>query len=175
MRTAPELMSEIPFFSGQAAFALRVRQASVTLYEQMDLCLQAYELKLPAYATSLVQALYHRGPASVSTLAEELGLSHQLASQRLRWLADEGLVGIGENPADRRRRLVSLTAAGQVEAEKLQTFLPKLERAYGDLFEEVGMDLHKGMVDARAALTASPLLARMQQDTGMPAASSDAG
>ncbi|WP_417490613.1 MarR family winged helix-turn-helix transcriptional regulator [Maricaulis sp.] len=158
-------MTEIPFFGSRAAFALRVRQASTALYEQMDECLKAHGLLLPAYATSLVQTLYHGGPQSVSALAESLGLSHQLASQRLRWLVREGLVEIGDDPDDRRRRLVSLTPAGQAEGDKLQAFLPRLEQAYCDLFDEIGMDLHQGMVDARAALLASPLLARMQADT----------
>lgn len=158
-------MIEIPFFGSRAAFALRVRQASTALYDQMDECLQAHGLVLPAYATSLVQTLYHGGPQSVSALAESLGLSHQLASQRLRWLHTEGLVEISDDPDDRRRRLVRLTPAGQGEGEKLQAFLPRLEQAYCDLFDEIGMDLHKGMVDARAALLASPLLGRMQTET----------
>lgn len=168
-------MSEIPFFGSRAAFALRVRQASAALYEQMDQCLQAHGLTLPAYATSLVQTLYHGGPQSVSALAESLGLSHQLASQRLRWLVKQGLVAIGDDPEDRRRRLVSLTPDGQAEGDKLQAFLPKLEQAYGDLFDEIGMDLHRGMVDARAALLASPLLARMQTDTDKQAPRRSAG
>ncbi|WP_417484448.1 MarR family winged helix-turn-helix transcriptional regulator [Maricaulis salignorans] len=168
-------MNEIPFFGRPAAFALRVRQASAALYEQMDQCLQAHGLTLPAYATSLVQTLYHGGPQSVSALAERLGLSHQLASQRLRWLVKEGLVVIGDDPEDRRRRLVSLTSAGQTEGDKLQAFLPRLERAYSDLFDEIGMDLHTGMVDARAALLARPLLTRMQTETGMQAPQRSAG
>ncbi|WP_339743655.1 MarR family transcriptional regulator [uncultured Maricaulis sp.] len=155
-------MSEIPFFDGRAAFALRVRQASVDLYEQMDECLQAHGLLLPAYATSLVQTLFHVGSQSVSALAEELGLSHQLASQRLKWLEKEGLVEIGDDPDDRRRRQVRLTESGTQEAQKLQTFLPLLERAYSHLFDEIGMDLHRGLVDGRNALSTKSLLARMQ-------------
>ena len=155
-------MSEIPFFDSRAAFALRVRQASVDLYEQMDESLQAHGLALPAYTTSLVQTLHHVGPQSVSALADELGLSHQLASQRLKWLVSEGLVEIGDDPDDRRRRQVRLTAAGREEASKLQAFLPLLERAYSHLFDEIGMDLHRGLIEARDALKASPLLARMR-------------
>ena len=111
----------------------------------------------------------------MSALAERLGLSHQLASQRLRWLVKEGLVVIGDDPNDRRRRLVSLTPAGQTEGDKLQAFLPKLEQAYRDLFDEIGMDLHKGMVDARTALLARPLLARMQTETVTQAPQHSAG
>jgi DNA-binding MarR family transcriptional regulator len=168
-------MSDIPFFSGRAAFALRLRQSSAMLGEQMDQCLQAHGLSLPAYATGLVQTLYHRGPESVSALAEELGLSHQLASQRLRWLVTQGLVSIIDNPADRRRRLVGLTAAGQAEAELLQAFLPQLDRAYRDLFDEINMDLNQGLIDARAALDTRPLLARMQENSVSQASSGDGG
>lgn len=155
-------MSEIPFFDSRAAFALRVRQASVDLYEQMDQCLQAHGLILPAYTTSLVQTLHHAGPQSVAALAEELGLSHQLASQRLKWLVNEGLVAIGDDPDDGRRRQVRLTAAGKLEADKLQTFLPLLEQAYSHVFDEIGVDLHHGLIAARTALKTSPLLDRMR-------------
>tara|TARA_R110002096_G_scaffold17030_14_gene58647 strand:- start:1357 stop:1830 length:474 start_codon:yes stop_codon:yes gene_type:complete len=154
-------MSDIPYFDSRAAFALRVRQASADLYEQMDECLQAHGLILPAYTTSLVQTLHHVGPQSVAALADELDLSHQLASQRLKWLVNEGLVEIGDDPDDRRRRQVKLTAAGKREAQKLQAFLPMLERAYSDVFDEIGVDLHRGLIEARTALQTRSLLARM--------------
>ncbi|MBL8987139.1 MAG: MarR family transcriptional regulator [Gemmatimonadetes bacterium] len=153
-------MKEIPFFSTPAAFAMRVGQLATTIYDQMDGCLAAQGVKLPGYTTSIVQALFHAGPQSISDLATELQLSHQLASQRVQWLVRRGFVTTASGADDRRVRIVTLTRAGRVEADKLQRFLPRLEAAYGDLFDEVGLDLHDGVVRASAALVDRPLAAR---------------
>src|SRR5262245_37241707 len=108
-------MKEIPFFASSAAFAMRVGQLATTIYEQMDGFLAAQGVKLPGYATSIVQTLYHAGPQSISDLAVRLQLSHQLASQRVQWLVRNGFAGVASGTADRRTRIVKLTRAGRVE------------------------------------------------------------
>lgn len=157
MRTPKD---QIPFFDTQAAFALRVGQLATLLYEQMEDCLDARDLQVPAYTTSIVQTLYHAGPQSISDLASRLRLSHQLASQRVKWLVREDFAEVAPGRDDARRRIVSLTAAGRAEAEKLQEFLPVLRAAYTDLFEEVGSDLHRAVLRAATALAERPLRER---------------
>jgi len=139
---------------------MRVGQLATTLYDQMDGCLASHGIKLPGYTTSIVQTLYHGGPQSISDLAQRLELSHQLASQRVKWLVAEGFVNITSGTRDRRTRIVSLTRAGRGEGEKLQRFLPEIERAYADLFDELGLDLHDAAVRASTALVDRPLAAR---------------
>ena len=117
-------MSEIPFFTTRAAFAMRVSRLSSLLYEQMERCLVSRGLRLRGYTTSIVQTLHHAGPQSITELAGSLQLSHQLASQRVRWLVGEGFATIERGAQDRRRRIVTLTADGSAEAEKLRGFLP---------------------------------------------------
>jgi DNA-binding MarR family transcriptional regulator len=153
-------MSEIPFFTSNAAFAMRVGQLSSLLYEQMEHCLISRGLKLRGYTTSIVQTLHHAGPQSITELAESLQLSHQLASQRVKWLVGEGFVSIERGAQDRRRRIVTLTADGTAEAEKLQGFLPVLAAAYADLFDEIGLDVNRAVLDATAALGDRPLAIR---------------
>jgi len=153
-------MSKIPFFATSAAFAMRVGQLSSLLYEQMENCLISRGLRLRGYTTSIVQTLHHAGPQSITELAESLQLSHQLASQRVRWLVGEGFVSIERGAQDRRRRIVTLTAEGSAEAEKLQEFLPVLEAAYADLFDEIGLDVHGAVLGATAALAERPLAIR---------------
>lgn len=150
-------MSEIPFFDSRAAFAMRVGQFATQLYGQMETCLESFGVGLPGYATSIVQTLFHAGPQSISDLALGLALSHQLASQRVKWLAREGLVTVAQASDDRRVRIVTLTADGRIEAERLQEFLPLLQAAYSDLFDEIGRDAHQTVLDAATALNARPL------------------
>src|ERR1700749_674447 len=53
------------------------------------------------------------GPASTHALRERLGLDSGYLSRLLRRLERDGLVRVSPDPADRRRRQVSLTAAGE--------------------------------------------------------------
>ena len=155
-------MKEIPFFASSAAFAMRVGQLATMIYEQMDAFLAAQGVKLPGYTTSIVQTLYHAGPQSISDLAARLQLSHQLASQRVQWLAREGFASVASGTEDRRIRMVKLTRAGRAQADKLQQFLPMIDTAYGDLFDQVGLDLHDAVVRAAAALADRPLATRFE-------------
>jgi DNA-binding MarR family transcriptional regulator len=154
-------MKEIPFFATSAAFAMRVGQLAAMIYEQMDGFLAAQGVKLPGYTTSIVQTLFHAGPQSISDLAVRLRLSHQLASQRVQWLVRAGFATVASG-TDRRVRIVKLTRAGRAEADKLQRFLPMIEAAYGDLFDEIGLDLHDAVVRASAALADRPLATRFE-------------
>lgn len=155
-------MKEIPFFATSAAFAMRVGQLATMIYEQMDGWLAAEGVKLPGYTTSIVQTLYHAGPQSISDLAVRLQLSHQLASQRVQWLVREGFATVASGTEDRRTRIVRLTRAGRAEADKLQRFLPMMELAYSDLFDQVGLDLHDAVVRASSALADRPLATRFE-------------
>ncbi len=156
-------MKEIPFFATPAAFAMRVGQLATTIYEQMDGCLAAQGVRLPGYTTSIVQTIYHDGPQSISDLAGRLRLSHQLASQRVQWLVREGFATVASGAEDRRTRIVRLTRAGRLEGDKLQRFLPLIEKAYRDLFDQVGLDLHDAVVRASAALADQPLTSRFER------------
>jgi MarR family transcriptional regulator, organic hydroperoxide resistance regulator len=162
-------MNDIPFFGSSAAFAMRVGQLATMLYQQMDGFLATRGVKLPGYTTSVVQTLYHAGPQSIGDLALRLQLSHQLASQRVRWLVREGFAAVASGTDDRRIRIVRLSRAGRVEADKLQRFLPLIEIAYENLFDQVGLDLHDAVVRASAALAERPLATRFEQLGTAPA------
>lgn len=59
-------------------------------------------------------------PATAQALRERLGLDSGYLSRLLRFLEREGLVAVVPDPADRRRRQVSLTEAGQARWAELE-------------------------------------------------------
>ena len=59
-------------------------------------------------------------PATARALRERLGLDSGYLSRLLRFLEREGLVAVVPDPADRRRRQVSLTEAGQARWAELE-------------------------------------------------------
>jgi len=69
-----------------------------------------------------VRVLFEIGtePASVQALRERLGLDSGYLSRLLRTLEGEGLIALEPDPADRRRRQVSLTAAGRERWAELE-------------------------------------------------------
>jgi DNA-binding MarR family transcriptional regulator len=69
-----------------------------------------------------VRLLFEIGaePATVQALRERLGLDSGYLSRLLRTLQNEDLIAVEKDPADRRRRQVSLTAAGRERWAELE-------------------------------------------------------
>jgi len=69
-----------------------------------------------------VRVLYEIGtePATAQALRERLGLDSGYLSRLLRTLEGEGLITVEKDPADRRRRQVSLTVAGRERWAELE-------------------------------------------------------
>ena len=68
------------------------------------------------YSMAQLIALNHinrKGSCGITDFGEEMGISSPAASQMLDRLAQQGLVLRTEDPADRRSKLVALTADGQ--------------------------------------------------------------
>ena len=66
--------------------------------------------------------------SSVLELRRRLGLDSGYVSRLLRQLEDEGLVTVVPDPADRRQRLVRLTARGRTERRTLDTRSERIAR-----------------------------------------------
>lgn len=62
--------------------------------------------------------LHMKGSASVGSLAESLAISEPTASQLVDRLVRAGLVDRSEDPADRRRTLLTLSSAGRTRVEE---------------------------------------------------------
>ncbi len=149
------------FLDTEAAFALRARALVDRLSDQIADAIAEWDLEIITKTMGIVQLLYSEGAKSQTEIADRLRYSQQLTAQRLSWLHDNQFVVSERDPSDARRRLVQLTATGLAEGKKLQSFLPKLARAYDDLFQEIEIDLDAVVQTADHALKAKPLKARM--------------
>lgn len=95
-------------------------------------------IAIPVKSCSLVGALASRQPASASDLAGALGRSHQIIMQKLPKLIRLGLVERADDPADKRRSLLRLTAQGRDQMDRLQEVLPLIEAAYAQIERQIG-------------------------------------
>jgi DNA-binding MarR family transcriptional regulator len=83
--------------------------------------------KLRGYHYRLLAALEERGPASQAALGRGTGIDRSDVTAALVELEERGLVQRSVNPADRRRNVVSITAAGTRRLEELDAVVDTIQ------------------------------------------------
>lgn len=119
-------------------------------------------LDAPPRTASTLHLLYRRGPQSVTEMASALRQSHPLAIQWIRQLAELGLVETMKDRGDRRRTIVSLTARGAAQAERLIAAHEVFERAYRQLAREADADPFEALWRLDGALQKRGLANRLR-------------
>jgi DNA-binding MarR family transcriptional regulator len=89
---------------------------------------------LTGHQFNLMMTLGQMGPMTVGNLAEVLGMDASGVPRAIRPLADSGLIAV-ERGADRRQRVLSLTASGTSLVEKATPAWLKVQK---ELVEAVG-------------------------------------
>lgn len=134
-----------------ALLAYYLRRLSDKISEETGPLLEERGIELAPRTVSVALSLSAHPGATTTDLADWLGLSHQLVSQRLAKLIASGLAEHEVSPADRRRRQHLLTAKGEEEVEKMKPFLADVQRIFDELFGQIQVDL---LAAARKAIHA---------------------
>jgi len=114
----------------------------VTLMEKQ--AKPAYErmgLIIPVISTSTVIFILESQEASLLDIARGLGITHQLAAQRIKTLTKLGIICAHKDTNDKRRTNYRLTKLGFEQSQLLITYLQKADQVFKDLNEELGLDL----------------------------------
>src|SRR5262245_22547688 len=91
-------------------------------------------LGLTGHQYNLMVTLGELGPMTVGNLADKLGMDASGVPRAIRPLGDSGLVAV-ERGADRRQRVLSLTASGKALIDRAT---PEWLRVQSELVEAVG-------------------------------------
>jgi DNA-binding MarR family transcriptional regulator len=150
---------------GLPLFAHRLRRLSEALVEDVGAWLPQAGVTAPPKAGSTLLLLAEAGPLSVTEIATRLRLTHPLIVKLARELEALGLVRADQDPADGRRRPLSLTQAGRAQAARLGDVNHALARAYGELFAEAGANALAAVEQLEAALRGRSLLTRLAAET----------
>jgi DNA-binding MarR family transcriptional regulator len=143
------------------AFVANVMDRLVNLIvEQGEVFLRQGGVEFPSRAASTVLLLGERGQASAADIAKALGQPHQLVTQRIDLLLDLGVIARIDDRADARRKLLSLTAKGKKQLQRLKKCLAVADAVFAGLFAEIGCDLTRVSSLALDALTRSPIVTR---------------
>ena len=148
---------------GNAYLAHFARRLSDVIIEQATTILAEAGLITPPTAISSMFYLAEKQDATVATLAEALGVSHQMATQRINALEKLKLVQRVSNAQDRRAKNIALTALGQREVQTLKPITAELKLAFDDLEKEMDCPLTNVIRGAELALIAKPLKARVNR------------
>jgi DNA-binding MarR family transcriptional regulator len=139
---------------GPAFLAHRMRRASELLVEGYTGFLHENGFAAPARSISTLLLLKEHGPLGITEIAHRLRLTHPLIIKLADGLAAAGYVSEHSDPADNRRRLLALTDAGLVQTERLGELLAVMERTFGQISEEIGIDLFAAIERLEAAAPA---------------------
>jgi DNA-binding MarR family transcriptional regulator len=154
---------------GLPLFAHRLRRLSESLVEACGAWLPEAGVTAPPKAGSTLLLLAASGPLTVTEIATRLRLTHPLIVKLTRELEGLGLVSVEQDPADGRRRPVSLTPAGRRQADRLAEVNRALAAAYGELFAEAGADAFAAIERVEAALARRDFGARLAALAPQPA------
>jgi DNA-binding MarR family transcriptional regulator len=91
----------------------------------------------PARSMSTLLLLKRNGALSITEIAYWLKLSHPLIIKLTKGLADAGYVKQQSDPKDNRRRMISLTAKGAQQADRVEEFTLTLADTFQDLFKDM--------------------------------------
>lgn len=148
---------------GGAFLANRLNRLSDTIATQGEALLRDAGLDLPSRAVSLMMLVGERGPLSAADAAALLEHPHQLVTQRTEVLIGLGLIERRDDPADGRRKMLTLSAAGAGQHARLLAVLSEAADAFAALSQEIGCDLSVMVGKAEDALQRVSLLDRMKQ------------
>ena len=131
---------------------LAIRKAARHVTQFYDRRLAPTGLSTPQF--SILARLRRRGPSTINELAEDLVMDRTTLGRNLRPLERDGLLAVGADPADRRRRALAVTSAGEA---RLAEAGPLWSAAQRDFAGSFGADAAASLRGTLAALVATDL------------------
>lgn len=148
---------------GQAMTAHRLRRLGEELLEGYAAWLPKAGVAAPSRSLSMIRLLDEQGPLGVTEIAFRLRLSHPFIVKLVATLEQQGLVALGTDPTDARRRPVWLTSAGRREAARIARALAAMEEAFAGLSDEVGADVLALVGRVEEAVVSDSMPARLDR------------
>ena len=157
MPSSDILQTYAPAFFGLAASRLVDR-----IVNEGSVAAASAGLRAPVRTFSLLLAL-RDGPSTVTELADRLRVTHAAVIKQAKPLIEAQFVSRVQDPADRRRAPLELTAKGRRESERVIEFMRAVQKTYKVIFNEIGSDAFDAIVRFDAALDRVSFDARMSR------------
>jgi DNA-binding MarR family transcriptional regulator len=143
---------------GHLALGTRLKRLGERLQAETTRFIEASGLPVPASQFPLLAALDRPGGLTVGELAEAVGVSQPGITRSVARLAEQGLIAVTHESADRRRRSVQLTPAGdEVVAQARAEVWPHVEAAVIEACDGLDGPLLGELAELEARLDRDPL------------------
>ena len=126
---------------GELAFASRLKRLSERLMKGVTRLYREHDVEFEGRWFPLLYTLSQHSPVSVTEMARFLGLTHPAINQLAAEMTAAGLLVSGKDPADERRRLLSLSEKGHRTAKLLQPLWDDIRLVTRQLIEASGPDI----------------------------------
>lgn len=152
---------DYPSRFGGAAIGARLRRLSDRIDREAEGLYSALGIEFEQRWFGVMNQLALNKTMSVSDLATALGVTHAAVSQTRAALLTRGLIAATGDPADARRRTLTLSAAGQKMVKQLGPLWAALNDAARDIDREAG-HVAEALARLEAALDKQSLAARVR-------------
>ena len=143
---------------GHLALGTRLKRIGERLQSETTRFIEASGLPVPASAFPLLAALDRPGGLTVGELADAVGVSQPAVTRSVTRMSQQGLVTVASESADRRRRSVRLTEAGdEVVARARAAVWPHIEAAVVEVCDGLDGPLLAQLAEVEARLDRSPV------------------
>ncbi len=127
----------------ELALGTRLKLLSETLYNQVDTIYRSCNIPFQARWFPIVYLLYQKQSMSVTEVAKELGVTHSAISQLTNKIIKKGIIEHKPDPADERRRLLSLSKAGLELCQQMQPVWQDVLLSVQEIITKSGFDIMK--------------------------------
>ena len=152
----------------ELALATRLKRLSERLMKDVSQVYLDLGIDFKANWFSILYALGHESPVSVTELARTLGLSHPAVNQIAAQLIARGLVTQGKDANDERKRLLHLSASGKALIRELEPVWKEIRLANRQLLRDAGVGLLGDLARLEAALDENSMANRVNKRLGLP-------
>ncbi|PZV34843.1 MarR family winged helix-turn-helix transcriptional regulator [Mesorhizobium kowhaii] len=149
---------------GYLCLGSRLKRIGEQLQADAQRLLDGLDVPLQSSQYTLLAALDRLGPLAVGELAQSLGVTQPGVTRSVSLLAELGLVEAIPSNDDQRRRMVTLTEAGQrlVDVAKRDVW-PRIDKAVADLCQGLSGPLLDQLAAIEDGLAAAPLDRRVKE------------
>ena len=137
---------------GSSFMSHYARRLADLINEQSTDVLKEFNLRVPASAISTLQYLNTNKNITVAHVASDLGVTHQMATQRINTLEKLSLVERHALSNDKRAKKITLSIKGLEEIKTLQPLMKRMSLIFEQFETELGHQLSQTIYQAETSL-----------------------
>ncbi len=126
---------------GELGIATRFKRLGERLSQEVSRIYKSRHLDFEPKWFTTMYALYKNGSMSIQALAQSLGFTHPAIVQFVNQMKKKHLVETGQDEADKRVNLISLTQKGRETFEAIRPLLTDIEEVTSEVVNSPGIDM----------------------------------